>query len=112
MRITLPGSILGVLVMAGPAAALNQSEHAAITERVCLAAGFTDDFCRRAGDEAYNTDFAEFDVLAAHAQPDAGATACQAAGKSMQRLLALGQEVRAGLRRVKADPSNTDHSAA
>ena len=111
MRHILALTALGILGTTGTAFALSQSEHAAITLRTCVAAGFTDDFCERVADEIYNTDFAEFNNLAAHSQPDPGASACTAAGKSMQRLLDLGRETRAGLRAVKAQPNNTDLSA-
>lgn len=111
MRHILAITALGILGTTGTASALNQSEHAAITVRTCLAAGFNDDFCERVGDEVYNTDFAEFNTLPAHSQPDPGVNACTAAGKSMQRLLDLGRETRAALRAVKAQPTNTELSA-
>ena len=104
-------TMVGMLGTSGTALALSQSDHAAITERACEAAGFEEDFCERVGDEVYNTDFHEFNNLSAHAQPDVGDTACSAAGKSMQRLLDLGREMRAALREVKAAPNDHDLSA-
>jgi hypothetical protein len=104
-------TVVGMLGTSGSALALSQSEHAAITERTCEAAGFEEDFCERVGDEVYNTDFHEFNNLAAHAQPDVGDSACTAAGKSMQRLLDLGREMRVALRAVKAAPNDHDLSA-
>ncbi len=104
-------TVVGMLGTSSSALALSQSDHAAITERVCEAAGFQHDFCERVGDEVYNTDYHEFNNLSAHAQPDVGVTACAAAGKSMQRLLDLGREMRGALREVKAAPKNHDLSA-
>ena len=104
-------TVLGMLATSSSALALSQSDHAAITERACEAAGFEEDFCERVGDEVYNTDFHEFNNLSAHAQPDVNDTACSAAAKSMQRLLDLGREMRVTLREVKAAPNNHDLSA-
>lgn len=112
MRTTLVLALLGLIGSSGSALALNQNEHASISERACEDNGFEHDFCERVADEAYNTDHHEFLDLAAHAQPDAGATACAAAGDSMQRLLDRGREIRAALRQVKAAPANHDLSAA
>ncbi len=112
MRTTLALSLLGLIGSTTSALALNQNEHAAISERACEANGFEHDFCERVADEAYNTDFHEFLDLAAHAQPDAGDTACVAAGNSMKRLLDRGREIRAALRQVNAAPANHDLSAA
>ncbi|HEY5936641.1 MAG TPA: hypothetical protein VIU61_18460 [Kofleriaceae bacterium] len=104
-------TVVGLLGTSGSAWALSQSDHAAITERSCSVAGFEHDFCERVSDEVYNTDYHEFLNLAAHAQPDVGDSACTAAGKSMQRLLDLGREMRVALREVKAQPGNHDLSA-
>jgi hypothetical protein len=93
---------------ASRAQALEQSKHRDISENACKAAGLSANFCGRVGDAAYNVDWAEWDTLAAHAQPEAGQSLCDAAGAAAARLSSLGGEISAALELpASAERANT-----
>lgn len=97
---------LGALVgAAAPAHALKPSTHADITQRACAAAGLPPMFCARAATEDYNADAHEWDDLHAHAQIDAGETACDAADLTALRLWRLGDELRRALAATAGAPT-------
>jgi MYXO-CTERM domain-containing protein len=88
--------LAGVLLLTPvPARALDQSVHHTLTRDGCKAVGGIDtDFCDRVGDEAYNVDRDEWNLAAAHAQPEAGQSRCDAAIAVRERLQTLGLEAR------------------
>lgn len=91
-----------VLATAGSAHALKPGAHADIAKISCVATGLPGDFCQRVATESYNADSREWDDLRAHAQIDAGETACVAADRTAERMWLLGADVRAQLASVQA----------
>lgn len=91
-----------------PAYALKPATHADISRKSCTAAGLPADFCRRVATEDFDTDANEWDDLAAHAQIDAGQTACTAADITAQRVWRLATNVRVGLAALSTHRSNDD----
>ena len=96
MRIQ-PALVLGALLSASTAHALNQSKHFDITVSSCTHAGLPSAFCNRVGAEVYDVDANEFNDLSAHSQIPVGATACDAANASLWREFWLGGQVRGSI---------------
>ncbi|HEV7554807.1 MAG TPA: hypothetical protein VGO00_05080, partial [Kofleriaceae bacterium] len=92
----------------GSALALEQSDHQAISEDACTAAGLPEDFCERVGTEAYNVDHYEWSHPEAHAQIGVGAlgTACTAANAALDRVRVLGADIQTSLFTLYGSPSN------
>lgn len=84
-----------VVAHAEEAAALSQGEHRDISAQACRNQSLPSAFCDEVAAAAYNVDHHEWDDLAAHAQPEAGASQCQAAGAAVSRIRTLALEMRA-----------------
>lgn len=72
---------------------LKTKDHSAITGAACRAHGLGENFCSRVQAEAFNVDHNEWSTLAAHAQPEAGQSPCDAAKAVQTRLRSLGGEI-------------------
>jgi hypothetical protein len=92
MRKTL--FLVGTLLIAGRAHALNQSVHYQISVDACTAAGGPKEFCEQVGVAAHNVDDYEFNTLAAHSQMEDGQDACTAANLAIWRVFWFGQQMR------------------
>lgn len=98
-----PWCVVALLLgTAGSAHALKPGTHAELAKQTCVEAGLPSAFCLRIATENYNTDSREWDDLAAHAQIDAGETACVAADRTAERMWRLGSEIRQHLASVGA----------
>jgi hypothetical protein len=86
------GLVLGI---ATPAAALSQSKHRSLSVDACWKMKLPSEFCDEVGAAAYNVDHYEWDVLAAHAQPEVGESKCEAADAAIARIRALAIDARA-----------------
>jgi len=73
--------------------ALKPGKHRALLEDACGDVGLPDAFCRRAGKQVYEVDFAEWTALSAHAQRERGQERCAAADAAIARVDALAREV-------------------
>lgn len=91
-----------LLGSAGSAHALKPGTHADIAKDRCIAAALPASFCLRVATENYNTDSREWEDLPAHAQIDAGETACVAADRTAHRMWQLGADVRTQLTSIRA----------
>ena len=90
------------------AAALDQAKHRDISANSCKSAGLDEEFCDHIGAAAYNVDSAEWSTLAAHAQPEAGQSLCDAANTAEARVSSLGSEISSALKLPpSADRANT-----
>ncbi len=90
-------SVLGTLavtLLAGPAAALNQSAHLQISREACRQAGLPASFCQHVGVATADVDALEWNDLGAHAQTGDGEPTCEAADRSYHRVRMLGIEMR------------------
>lgn len=94
-----------VVAWTSPAHALKPAVHAEVTTTSCRAAGLGANLCARIATEDYNTDAREWTDLRAHAQIEAGQTACTAADATAARLFGLGSDLRAALADVSASVS-------
>ena len=72
---------------------LKTKDHSAITGAACRAHGLGESFCSRVQAEAFNVDHDEWTTLAAHSQPEAGQSQCEAALAVQTRLHSLGGEM-------------------
>ena len=97
--------IIGALLSASTAHALNQSKHFDVTVASCTHAGLPAAFCNRVGAEVYDVDANEFNDLSAHSQIPVGATACDAANASLWRVFWLGGQVRGSIIAVGRKPN-------
>lgn len=98
-----PWCVVALLVgTASSAHALKPGTHADIAKVSCVATGLPSEFCQRIATESYNTDSREWDDLRAHAQIDAGETACVAADRTAERMWQLGADVREQLASVRS----------
>jgi len=75
--------------------ALSQSKHRSLSWKACIAHHLDGDFCDEVGAAAYNVDHYEWDLMAAHAQPEAGETKCDAANNAVSRIRDLALDMRA-----------------
>ena len=66
--------------------ALEPAKHRALAEKACADVHLPDAFCRRMGQEAYQTDYNEWTNLSAHAQRELGEDRCTAADKALWRV--------------------------
>ncbi len=96
------------LLVAAPALALDQAKHRSISENSCRSAGLDPDFCERLGKAAYNVDSYEWTNLAAHSQPEAGQSLCDAVNAAADREASLGGEIHAALQM----PASQDRAEA
>jgi MYXO-CTERM domain-containing protein len=94
MRIAPLLVLLGSLLLPSTASALAQTQHKSISITACTAAGLPADFCDEVGAAAYNVDLYEWDLLAAHAQPEEGQSQCDAAYAVTSRVQSLAKELR------------------
>lgn len=72
--------------------ALEPAKHRSIAEKACADVHLPDAFCRRMGQQAYETDYKEWTNLSAHAQRELGEDRCTAADKALWRVDQLGRE--------------------
>jgi hypothetical protein len=86
---------LALLLLAPPAHGLSQGKHRDLSSAACHDESLPSAFCDEVGAAAYNVDHYEWEDLAAHAQPEAGASACQAANAAASRIHTLALEMRA-----------------
>jgi hypothetical protein len=89
----LPLAAAVVAATAGPSWALAPGKHRAILEAACSEAGLPYELCRRAGRADYETDYREWNSLAAHAQRERGQDRCPAADAAQARLDQLGRSI-------------------
>ncbi len=83
-------TVTAALTMASSSAwALDQSEHQEMTRTACSSAGLPSRFCARVASEAYNVDHYEWDLMAAHGQPEPGQSLCDAANATAGRVFEL-----------------------
>lgn len=82
------------LALSAQALGLSQSKHRALSYEACRAVSLPTDFCDEVGAASYNVDRYEWDLLAAHAQPEAGQSHCDAALAVTGRMASLGSELR------------------
>ncbi len=109
MLLRAPWCVVAVLFgTAGSAHALKPGTHADLAKQSCLAEGLPSSFCQRLATEDYNTDSREWEDLRAHAQIDAGETACVAADRTAARLWQLGSDLRQHLASVRARATDTN----
>ena len=106
--VTMVAAVFALVGSMGSAHALDQKKHRQVTEAACLAVGLPDDFCERAGVEAYNVDAYEWNDLAAHAQTAPGQSRCQAANATLDRVRRLGGDTRRGLAWLASSGSEDD----
>jgi MYXO-CTERM domain-containing protein len=81
--------------IASSALALSQSKHRSLSWNACIAHHLDSDFCDEVGAAAYNVDHYEWDLMAAHAQPEVDEAKCDAANKAVVRIRDLALEMRA-----------------
>ncbi len=94
MRVSTLLLTAAALLAPATASALAQSKHRSLSYEACRAAGLNMDFCDEVAVAAYNVDRYEWDDLAAHAQPEAGQSHCDAAASVSGRVRDLGGELR------------------
>ena len=75
-----------ICLAAAPAWALKPAEHRKLAEAACAAERLPDAFCRRMGKAVYETDYSEWDLLAAHAQRERSQSRCAAADAAAMRV--------------------------
>jgi hypothetical protein len=92
--------VIAVVLAPVPAFALQPAKHGEIAETACLDAGLPAKFCARAGKQAFETDYHEWDDLRAHAQRTLGQARCDAADGVVARVDQLG---RAFISHARAD---------
>ncbi len=84
--------VCAVWVIASPAWALKPAKHRELAEAACAAVQLPEAFCRRMGQQVYETDDLEWTDLAAHAQRELGQDRCAAADAAVTRVDALARE--------------------
>ncbi len=95
MNLTRVLLILAGVTASSQALALSQSKHRALSDDACRGVGLPMDFCDEVGAASYNVDRYEWELLAAHAQPEEGQSHCDAALAVTGRVASLGKELRA-----------------
>ena len=85
--------VLPILLAASSAWALEPAKHRTLAEKACADVHLPDAFCRRMGQEVYQTDYHEWTNLAAHAQRELGQDRCTAADAAAARVDRLAREV-------------------
>lgn len=85
--------VFPVVVAAAPAWALEPGKHRSLAEKACADVHLPDAFCRRMGQEVYQTDYREWTNLSAHAQRELGEDRCTAADAALARVDRLAREV-------------------
>lgn len=86
------------LLASSPAWALQPAKHRQLAEAACTGAGLPHAFCERMGKAAFETDWHEWEDLAAHAQRELGEDRCSAADAARTRLEQLAHDVVASTR--------------
>jgi hypothetical protein len=94
-----------MMLAAEPAWALQPAKHRELAEAACSEVGLPNPFCRRMGREVFETDYKEWEDLAAHAQRYLGQDRCAAADAALLRIDTLA-------RRVVPAARARDHEAA
>jgi hypothetical protein len=80
-------------LLASPRAlALQPASHRKLAERACANVGLPDAFCRRMGQQVFETDNQEWKNLAAHAQRELGQDRCSGADAAIARVEQLARE--------------------
>lgn len=92
--IPLVSAFFALSLVPAPAKALPQGTHRDISSEACSKQKLPSEFCASVGIAAYNVDHFEWEDLAAHAQPEAGASKCQSANAAVARVRTLAQEMR------------------
>ena len=95
--------VLPLVGVSAPAWALKPGKHRDLAETACAAQHLPDAFCRRMGQEAYQTDYEEWDRLAAHAQRERGQARCDAADAALARVDQLARAVVADAHAARFD---------
>jgi hypothetical protein len=85
--------LLPIVLAATPAWALEPAKHRSLAEKACADVRLPSAFCRRMGQEAYQTDYREWTNLSAHAQRELGEDRCTAADAAQNRVDQLAREV-------------------
>jgi hypothetical protein len=93
LPLTAPATLAVLVAAATPAAALAPAKHREILETACIEVGLPNALCRRAGLAAFETDYHEWETLAAHAQREAGQDRCVAADAATARVDALARSL-------------------
>jgi hypothetical protein len=87
--------LVAATLLVSPAFALSQSKHRSLSWKACMAHDLPSEFCDEVGAAAYNVDHYEWDLMAAHAQPEDGQSKCDAANAAVTRIQSLALEMRA-----------------
>lgn len=85
--------VLPIVLAATPALALEPAKHRSLAEKACADVHLPSAFCRRMGQEVYQTDYREWTNLHAHAQRELGEDRCTAADAAQTRVDLLAREV-------------------
>ncbi|HEY5924019.1 MAG TPA: hypothetical protein VIV11_20205 [Kofleriaceae bacterium] len=83
---------LATLLAVEPAWALQPATHRQLAEAACSDAGLPTAFCRRMGKANFESDYHEWEELAAHAQRELGQDRCTAADAALARVDRLARE--------------------
>jgi hypothetical protein len=89
---------LPILLAAAPAWALEPAKHRSLAEKACADVQLPSAFCRRIGQEVYQTDYREWTNLHAHAQRELGEDRCTAADAAQTRVDQLARDAVANVR--------------
>jgi hypothetical protein len=81
-----------MLLSSQSAWALQPAKHRELAESACTGAGLPRSFCSRIGKETFETDYHEWNTLAAHAQRELGQDRCTAADAAASRVDRLARE--------------------
>lgn len=95
MTLVRTGALCVLLATPSLAFALKSDAHRSLTMDACTDSGFQEAFCMRLTTATVNVDVEEWKELHAHAIPHDGATLCDGARGTLERVHALGQEAHA-----------------